>query len=169
MMGRKKAILFDLGDTLIVELDMAPNLDTVDYRVLDGVAEVLQQFKGRYKLGIVSNTFNWGDEDVSRALRRKGLTEFFDAIVTSVDAGSNKPDEGIYRKVLDLLDCSPEEAVMIGDRVDTDIAGANKMGITSVLCRWNERYPADIRDDGQMPDYIIGSIKELPELIDSLD
>jgi HAD superfamily hydrolase (TIGR01662 family) len=168
-LGRIKAILFDLGDTLIVELDGPANVDTTEFKVLDGVVEVLQGLKGRYKLAIVSNTFNWGDREVTGALSRKDLTRFFDAIVTSVDAGSKKPDDGIYRKVLDLLECDPEQAIMVGDRVDTDIAGANMMGITSILCRWNNRYPIDTIDEKLLPDYVIGSIRELPALIKWLD
>ena len=167
--GRIKAILFDLGDTLIAELDGPADVDTTEFKVLDDVAEVLQKLKSGYKLAIVSNTYSWGDKDVSSALSRKDLTRFFDAIVTSVDAGSRKPDSGIYRKALDLLECAPNEAIMVGDRVDTDIAGANMMGMTSILCRWNERYPAEEKDDSYLPDYIIGSIDELPTLIEFLN
>jgi putative hydrolase of the HAD superfamily len=58
---------------------------------------------------------------------------------------------------------------MVGDRVDTDIAGANMIGITSVLCRWNDRYPIGVNDENFLPDYVIGSMKELPVLIDWLD
>lgn len=58
---------------------------------------------------------------------------------------------------------------MVGDRVDTDIAGANRMGMTSVLCRWNDRYPVIVTDDEDLPDYVIGSIKELPALLSWLD
>lgn len=166
---RIKAILFDLGDTLIAELDGPADVDTTEFKVLDGVTEVLQELKNAYKLAIVSNTFSWGDRDVSGALSRKDLTRFFDAIVTSVDAGSRKPDDRIYRKALDLLGCGPEQAIMVGDRVDTDIAGANMIGITSVLCRWNDRYPMDVNDEDFLPDYVIGSVKELPALIDWLD
>lgn len=168
-MGRIKAILFDLGDTLIAELDGPANIDTTEYEVLAGVVDTLGRLKGRYRLAIVSNTFSWGDGDVSSALNRKDLTKFFDAIVTSVDAGSRKPDGGIYRKALDLVDCDPDEAVMVGDRVDTDIAGANMMGMTSILCRWNERYPVEVKDDSYLPDYIVGSIDELPSLIEFLN
>jgi len=167
--GRIKAILFDLGDTLIAELDGPADVDTTEFKVLDGVAEVLQKLKSGYKLAIVSNTFSWGDREVSGALSRKDLTRFFDAIVTSVDAGSRKPDDGIYRKALDLLECDPDQAIMVGDRVDTDIAGANMIGITSVLCRWNDRYPIGVNDENFLPDYVIGSMKELPVLIDWLD
>lgn len=168
-MGRLKAVLFDLGDTLIAEIDGPADVDSTDFDVLDGAEEALTELKKSFKLAIVSNTFSWGNREVSSALGRKNLSRFFDAIVTSVDAGSRKPDRGIYLKVLSILECAPNEAVMVGDRVDTDIAGANRVGVTSVLCRWNERYPVNMVDEGDLPDYIIGSLRELPSLITWLD
>ncbi len=168
-MGRIRAILFDLGDTLIAEIDGPADVDTTDYRILDGVLEVLAGLRKKYKLAIVSNTFSWGDDEVFRALDRKGISKFFDAIITSVDAGSRKPDSGIYLKALKKLQCTVEETIMVGDRVDTDIAGANLIGITSILCRWNDRYPVEVGGEDGLPDFIIGSISELPKLIESLD
>ena len=168
-MGRLKAVFFDLGDTVIAEIDGPADVDSTDYDILDGAEETLSKLKKRYKLAIVSNTFNWGDVDVVKALGRKDLAKYFDVIVTSVDAGSRKPDPGIYRKALSILGCEPHEAVMVGDRVDTDIAGANRVGITSVLCRWNERYPMTMMAEEDLPDFVIASIKELPALVIELD
>jgi len=168
-MGRLKAVLFDLGDTLIAEIDGPADIDSTDFDVLDGAEEALSELKKRFKLAIVSNTLTWGDDEIVEALNRKDLTKYFDAIVTSVDADSRKPDPGIYRKALSILECAPHEAAMVGDRVDTDIAGANRIGVTSILCRWNERYPVDMTDEDDLPDYVIGSIGELPSLIAWLD
>ena len=168
-MGGIKAVLFDLGDTIIVELDVPADIDTTEFEVLDGVYEVLGSLKKKFKLAIVSNTLTWGDREVTRALRRKNLTKYFDAIVTSVDAGSRKPQDAIFKKALDELEANPRETVMVGDRVDTDISGANRIGITSILCRWNDRYPLIIENDVDLPDYVIGSIKELPTLLNWLD
>jgi len=168
-MGRLKAILFDLGDTIIAELDGPADVDSTDFKVLDGAEDALTELKKRYKLAIVSNTFSWGDREVSGALNRKDLTKYFDAIVTSVDANSRKPDSGIFNKALSILRCAPSEAVMVGDRVETDIAGANRLGITSILCRWNGRYSADVNTEDDLPDYIMASIRELPTLVSYID
>lgn len=168
-MGRLKGILFDLGDTLIVELDQPADVRTSDFEVLEGVEETLTRLKQRFKLVIVSNTLSWGDAEVELALNRKDLAKFFDAIITSVDANSRKPDPGIFLKALSIIGCKPEEVIMVGDRTDTDIAGANRVGVTTVLCRWNNRYPLTLGDDESFPDFIIGSIGELPELIAWLD
>lgn len=168
-MGRLKAVFFDLGDTIIAEINGPADVDNSDFDVLDGAEEVLRELGKSFKLAIVSNTLDWGDEDIARALERKNLTDYFDAIVTSVDAGSRKPDPGIYQKALRLVGCAPCEVAMLGDRVDTDIAGANRVGITSILCRWNDKYPFLASTEEDLPDFVIGSIKELPELIASID
>ena len=162
-------MFFDLGDTIIAEINGPANVDNSDFDILDGAEEVLRELGKRFKLAIVSNTLDWGDKDIARALKRKNLTDYFDAIVTSVDAGSRKPDPGIYHKALGLLGCTPGEVAMVGDRVDTDIAGANRVGIASILCRWNDKYPVLTSDEEDFPDYVIGSIRELPELIASID
>lgn len=99
-MGEIKGVLFDLGDTLIVELDGPADIDTTSFEVLEGVEEMLAELKKHFKLAIVSNTFTWGDEEVAGALGRKGLMKYFDAVVTSVDAVSRKPDDGIFRRAL---------------------------------------------------------------------
>jgi len=168
-MSKIKALLFDLGDTVIVEVEAPVDIDTTELEIIDGVRAVLEKLKSEYRLAIVSNTYDWGDEDVTKALERYDLARHFDAIVTSVDAGCNKPDEGIFRKAMRLLQVKPHETVMIGDRLDTDISGANLLGITSILIRWNERYPVVVNDDNDLPDFILGSIKELPKLISWLD
>ena len=168
-MGRLKAVLFDLGDTLIKEIEGPADIHTTDFEVLDGVYDVLDNLGKKYKLAIVSNTLTWDDDAVSQALRRKNLLEYFEVIVTSVGANSRKPDDQIFRKALTKLSVFPHQAVMVGDRVDTDVTGANIAGITSILCRWNMRYPADFSHDSSLPDYVIGSIRELPALLDWLN
>lgn len=168
-MSKLRAVLFDLGDTLIKEIEGPADIDTTEFEVLDGVYEVLDYLQKKFKLAIVSNTLTWNDDAVSDALRRKDLLRYFDVIVTSVGANSRKPDDEIFKKALARLQVFPHETVMVGDRVDADIVGANRIGITSILCRWNTRYPADFSHDDSLPDYVIGSIRELPTLLDWLD
>ncbi|MEM4263097.1 MAG: HAD-IIIA family hydrolase [Thermoplasmata archaeon] len=168
-MGRLKAVLFDLGDTLIREIEGPADIHTTEFEVLDGVYDVLGYLDKKYKLAIVSNTLTWDDDAVAQALERKDLLRYFDTIVTSVGANSRKPDDEIFKKALRRLQVLPHQAVMIGDRVDADIVGANRVGITSILYRWNTRYPANFSGDESLPDYVIGSMRELPMLLDWLD
>ena len=117
-----------------------------------------------YKIGLLTNSFvpMWmRDEE----LRAYGLLEFFDARVSAADVGYLKPHPAIYHDLLDRLDLRPEQAVFIGDRPTNDIAGANGVGLVSVLINppYLEREMA-----GVIPDHTIERLDQLPCLIERL-
>jgi len=165
-----KAVLFDLGDTLIVEEAVGGrHLWEVKLQKIPYVDKVLQKLKQRYKLGIVTNTMVSREQHVRMALRRIGLEQYFDVILTSVDVGYEKPDEKIFLKALGALDVRPEEAVMVGNRLFTDIVGANRIGMKTVLFKWNERYPEEARSPSEQPTHTISSLKELPWVLSKIE
>ena len=161
-----KAILFDLGDTIIKEEGVTDEqitrtkLEKVPY-----IDEVLQQLKGKYKLAVVTNTSTSKEERIRLALRIMGLEDYFDAVVTSVDIGHEKPEEEIYCEALKRIRVKPIDAVMVGNRIKTDVLGANKLGIISVQLKWNNRYPEEVASPLEQPDYIINSLRQLPGIL----
>ena len=58
---------------------------------------------------------------------------------------------------------------MIGNRIKTDILGANRLGIVSVLFKWNDRYAEEISSPLEMPTYTIGSLERLPQILFDLE
>jgi putative hydrolase of the HAD superfamily len=91
--------------------------------------DVLNYLGKRYDLHIITNGF----ADVQWIkLRSAQLVSYFRYIVTSDDAGYRKPDSGIFRHTLTLIDAQPAECIMIGDNLDTDIAGAQHAEIDCV-------------------------------------
>jgi len=161
-----KAVLFDFGDTLIVEEAVGErHLWEVKLQKTPYVDEVLRELKQHYKLGIITNTVTSREHHVRMALRRIGLEQYFDIILTSVDAGCDKPDEKIFLKALKALNVQPEEAIMVGNRIRTDIVGANRIGMKTVLFRWNERYPEEAGSPSEQPTHTISSLKELPKVL----
>jgi len=161
-----KAVLFDLGDTLIVEEAIAGrHLWEATLRKVPYVDEVLRELRRRYKLGIITNTITSREQHVRMALRRIGLEQFFDVILTSVDVGCEKPHEKIFLKALETLKVQPEEAVMVGNRISTDIVGANRIGMKTILFKWNERYPEEARSPIEQPTHTISSLKELLKIL----
>jgi len=65
---------------------------------------------------------------------------------------------------LDKAGCRPEEAIMIGDRLDNDIIPAKKMGMRTVWVRQGYAVYQSIDDESKRPDHIVDSIDELREL-----
>lgn len=110
----------------IYELDTHPDM----YRVYDDVFPTLEALRDRgYRMAIISN-HEWGLPDLVAGL---GLGPFFEQTVTSARVGYRKPHPEIFRHTLGLLGGLPEQALMIGDGISSDIAGALRMGMSAVI------------------------------------
>jgi len=159
-----RAVIFDLGDTLVAEESATgKHLWEVTLKKLPYLDEVLTELKRRgYKLGVLTNTVTSREEHVRMALRKIDIEKYFDVILTSVDVGSNKPDERIFQATLKAVNVKPEEAVMVGNRISSDIVGGNRIGMKTILYKWNERYLNEITTPEEQPTRTINSLKELP-------
>jgi putative hydrolase of the HAD superfamily len=131
-----------------------------------GAERVIPELARRYRLAIVANTSVATDEDIRQALATVGLDRYFRAVVTSVDAGARKPEPEIYLRALDRLGLRPSDVAMVGNQLDTDIAGALALGMPAILLRWNAEYAGEI--DGIVPTAVVTALEELPPLLDTL-
>jgi putative hydrolase of the HAD superfamily len=77
----------------------------------------------------VSNNIRDEQEEKLQVL---GLDAFIDALVVSAEAQVSKPDPGIFRIALDLLQLEAAQAVMIGDSWAADVVGARAAGIRAI-------------------------------------
>jgi HAD superfamily hydrolase (TIGR01450 family) len=62
-----------------------------------------------------------------------------------------KPEPLLFEMALQRLGVAPGECVMIGDRVDTDIAGAQRLGMRTAMVRTGRFAPGDPWPQGQAP------------------
>jgi HAD superfamily hydrolase (TIGR01662 family) len=99
------------------------------HEVLPGVCEAVAQLARRYKLGVIANQLR----EVVEALYDIGIGRVIDVYAVSEVVGIRKPDPELYRWALRRAGCSPDEALMIGDRVDNDIAPARAVGMKTIL------------------------------------
>jgi len=151
-----KAIIFDLGNTLIHQERalVDKTFETLPYAV-----EVLTQLKKKYKLALITNVLpTTAVERIHEILREVELFDFFDEIVVSSGVGYDKPAQQIFTIALEKLNVKPEEAVMVGNTISTDIFGGNRMGMKTVLIQLGQEYQ---RTNWEKPDHIIHSLKEL--------
>ncbi len=81
-----------------------------------------------------------------------------------------KPARPLFEKALTMLKASPAEALMIGDDIQGDIAGAQAAGIPAALVRTGKFRPGDLGGAVE-PEFLWDSIAELPhrwqELVDT--
>jgi HAD superfamily hydrolase (TIGR01509 family) len=87
-------------------------------------------------IGVVSNMAEHGDAVAARV----GLTEHVDFVVTSQDAGANKPHPPIFLKALARAAADAEDALLVGDSLEADIDGAHGVGIQAVFMDRDDHY-----------------------------
>lgn len=124
------------------------------YRWLEGAEAVYRQMCQRYVVGIVTNG---SGPTQRRKLEQLGLTEC-PILCLGDEVGCSKPGAAIFQRALGLAGVSAGEAVMVGDRAETDMAGALAVGMRAVWVnaegqpwRWEGRPTAEIRHVRELP------------------
>ena len=122
--------------------------------------ECLQVLEKKYKLGIIANQIPGAE----KRLADMGIRTFFDLIITSAEEGVAKPDSEIFRIALNRAGCAPDEAVMIGDRIDNDIIPAKQMGMKTVWIRQGVGKYWNIHGACETPEFEVNSLSELTRI-----
>ena len=115
-----------------------------------------------YRLGMVSNTSD--DKNVQQLVDRWELRPFFEIIITSAGCGFRKPDRRIFQPVLDHFGVPPEQIAMVGDLLETDILGANQLGMYSIWITRRVQLP----EEGELanqPQAVVKSLDQIPGLL----
>ena len=114
-----------------------------------------------YRIGLLSNTW-WAADWHNADLAAHDLADLLDAIVYTSDLPHSKPHPSVFAHVLGRLGSSPEEGVMVGDRMVDDISGALAVGMRGV---WRENDNPWPKPEGLQPSATIRNLDELPELL----
>ena len=141
-------------------LTMAPwNSD--DEFVYPEAEECLRKLSKKYKIGIIANQVFCSEE----RLEKIGLLKYINLVVASAEEGVAKPDLRLFQIALDRANCKPEEAIMVGDRLDNDIIPANIIGMTTVWIKQGFGGYAELKEIEEHPDYTINNLNELLNLL----
>ncbi len=106
---------------------------------------------------VVSNIDN---RELESAMKTHGLS--FETVVTSEDCRAYKPRAEIFVKAIEILGMERDEVLMVGDSWDSDVRGANALGIPVL---WMNRKNRPRRADGS-PDF---ESRDLGGLVDVLN
>ena len=155
---RNAAIGIDDIDVDRLRSTMCVPLDRVTTPVV-GALDAVRWCKAKgLTVVLVSNTLSRGDEESWVDVRRLGLADAVDAVVTSHSVGWQKPHRRIFERALELAGVRAEEAVMVGDRLLADMWGAKRLGMRAVLRRTAAHDQAQVE---VRPDAVIDDLTEL--------
>ena len=131
-------------------------------KVFDDVIETLQ-YLSNYKLAIITNGMPIHQR---RKITSAGIRNFFTgknrSIITSAECGYGKPNSIPYEVTLQRLNLNTNEVIMVGDRPEGDIYGANLLGIKTIYINRNSE---TIKDISYKPDIEIKSLNQLTKII----
>ncbi len=100
-----------------------------------------------------------------RKIHKLGLSQYVDVLVTSEEAGSEKPHAIMFLLALNKLDVSPHEAIFVGDNPINDIEGANAVRMDSVLIKRGPHARKGMKDY-RKPDFVVKDIDEILGILD---
>lgn len=166
------AVCLDFGDTLADEASEIKDdtLTTQRADLIPGAAEMVRAIKERgYALALVADGRPGTYDNV---LKQHDLHEYFDAFAVSELVGVEKPERKMFVHALDQLGIDQGDygrVIMVGNRLERDVRGANELGLISVWLNWAPRYRKDPADELETPDYEIAMPLELLDVLDELD
>lgn len=130
--------------------------------LVPGAPEALRWCKAQgLRVVLVTNTLARGDAEVLEDWRRFGLSDAIDGVVSSHSIGWQKPHRAIYDRALQIAGVRPEEAFMVGDRLDADILGAKRLGLRAIWRRTEHEQPkVDVE-----PDAVVTDLTQLPTVV----
>ncbi|MBG9456688.1 haloacid dehalogenase [Lysinibacillus sphaericus] len=145
----------ELGERFVAERKVSPFLyeDTFD---------VLDKLKGKYQLVLLTN----GAPSLQNLKLEitPEIAPYFDHIIISGDFGKGKPDASIFEYVMEKASITADDAIMVGDNLNTDILGSSRVGMRNVWINRENNAPNGV----VTPTYEVDSLTALLELVNKL-
>ena len=115
-----------------IYIDNLPNYNTL----FDGTVEILSYLITKYQLHIITNGF---EEVQLLKMEKSEILHFFDKVITSESVGVKKPNPIIFNHALKVTEASAEKSVMIGDNLEADIEGAQRIGMHTIFFNYHKQ------------------------------
>lgn len=165
-------IFADLLETHGADGEVEPEAVAEAYRqaigeyitTVEGAEQLLEQLSDTYRLGLLTNGSVGAQQD---KLDRLNVESSFDAVVISGHLEAGKPDERAFQAILDALDVPADEAVHVGDQVESDVEGAKSSDLSAVQVL----YPGGPEPDASADGYVDRSslADGLPTVLRAID
>ena len=119
-------------DAPLAELELPFWNAAVRTNPMPGAREALRELhRQRLPMGVVSNS-SFGQHVIRHELAKHGLADHLAVVVVSAEYAVRKPSPLLFEAAAALLGIDARDVWFVGDRLDTDVAGAHLAGMTTV-------------------------------------
>jgi HAD superfamily hydrolase (TIGR01549 family) len=132
-----------------------------DEILYEDAVKCLEILSSKYKIGVIANQ----ELGTKERLEQHGILQYIDLVIASAEEGVAKPDKKIFEIALERGMCSPDNAIMIGDRVDNDIIPAKLLGMHTIWIKQGFGQYWNITEEIEKPDYIVHSLIDLCNIL----
>jgi FMN phosphatase YigB (HAD superfamily) len=134
------------------------------FKFFDDARPTLEALSKICEMGIIANQ----SQDVTDLIQKTGFNKFFKVQTISSSVKLKKPDLRIFELALKQAGRNAEDCIMVGDRLDTDICPANKLGMTTIRTI-NSLFALQVPSRAcEQPDYTVSQLSEIPQILESI-
>lgn len=152
--------LYNIDTSIVSEFNLDYINATGDFAFYNTNAEkVVTELKGKYKQYAATNGTVIAQ---NKKLSNSGLNKILDGVFISEEIGFNKPSKEFFDSLFKIVGSSnPNEYIIIGDSLTSDILGGKNAGIKT--CWYNPNH--DVNNTDYTPNYEIYDLKEVLQII----
>lgn len=134
-----------------------PKWESQYERLYTDTKDCLKKLSRIYKIGVIANQ----SLGTSERLENLGVRKYIDLIIASAEEGVSKPDRRIFEIALERSCCKPENAVMIGDRIDNDIVPAKQLGMKTIWIKQGFGSLWTVMDESEKADIEVNNLSDI--------
>ena len=134
------------------------------FRFFEDAEPTLKTLSKYCEMGIIANQ----SEDVTELIQNAGFDRFFKVQTISSSVKLKKPDSKIFELALKQAGQNAKDCIMVGDRLDTDICPANRLGMTTIRTT-NSLFALQVPSKiCERTAYTVARLSEIPKILESI-
>jgi len=138
-----KGILFDWGDTLMVDIpgQTGPMHEWDRVEIVPNADGCMRELARRFPLYLATNAKDSSKEDIKKAFALVNLEKYLMDVFCFREIQAMKPSQYFFQYVFKKTNLRAGELVLIGDDLEKDFLGAKKYGINAILFDPRDEHP----------------------------
>ena len=154
-----KAVIFDWGNTVMREFPQysGPMAQWPRVKCVSNIPGALRRLQGKFICCLTTDNEENDAQLMELALKRIGIQDYFNHLYTSAELGVRKPDPRFFERIVEKLEITPQECIMVGTDYERDIVPAKKVGMRTIFFTEN----TNTADHYPQADYIITTMIHL--------